>query len=308
MKVIHNLLQFRPSTKPLVTIGTFDGVHSGHKQVLLRLVESARNQNVESMLITFDPHPREALGFGKLALLSLLEEKIRLLESTNLDYLLVLPFTKEFSKLTALEFIHEYLVKRLDISGIILGYDHKFGNKREGGIELLRQEFEPLAIGVEEISAQAVDSIIVSSTKIRNALITGNSTEANRLLGYNYSFEGQVVHGAKKGRTFGYPTANLRPTSASKLIPGQGVYAVKCHFNGQSHWGMMNIGLRPTLAGEQEVIEVHVLDFNADIYDTTVRIEMHDRLRNEQRFRDLNELKEQLSKDEAHVRRTFLLS
>lgn len=308
LKVIQDLSKFKPSTKPLVTIGTFDGVHAGHKQVIQRLVENAQSQNVESMLITFDPHPREALGLGKIALLSLLGEKIKLLESTDLDFLLVLPFTREFSELSALEFIHEYLVKQLDISGIILGYDHKFGNKREGSIELLKQELVPLGIGVEEIPAQAVDSIIVSSTKIRHALTLGNPEEAKRLLGYNYAFEGMVVHGLKNGRMLGYPTANLQPSSPSKLIPGKGVYAVHCFVNNIQCKGMMNIGIRPTLDGLQEVIEVHLLDFNSDIYGATVRVELHERIRDEQKFNGLNELKEQLSRDEKHVRSTFLFA
>lgn len=308
LEVIQDLSKFKPSTKPLVTIGTFDGVHAGHMQVIQRLVENAQAQNVESMLITFDPHPREALGLGKIALLSLLGEKIKLLESTDLDFLLVLPFTREFSELSALEFIHEYLVKQLNISGIILGYDHKFGNKREGGIELLKQELLPLGVGVEEIPAQAVDSIIVSSTKIRHALTLGNPKEANRLLGYNYAFEGKVVHGLKNGRMLGYPTANLEPTSPSKLIPGKGVYAVQCFVNNLQCKGMMNIGIRPTLDGLQEVIEVHLLDFNSDIYGATVRVELHERIRDEQKFSSLNELKEQLARDEKHVRSTFLLS
>ena len=308
LKVIYDLSQFNPSTQPLVTIGTFDGVHAGHKQVIQRLVENAQEQNVESMLITFEPHPREALGLGKIALLSLLEEKIKLLESTDLDFLLVLPFTHEFSQLTAMDFIHEYLVKRMNISGIILGYDHKFGNKREGSIELLKEELLPLGIGVEEIPAQAVDSIIVSSTKIRNALTLGNPEEANRLLGYNYAFEGKVVHGLKNGRMLGYPTANLQPTSPSKLIPGKGVYAVQCFVHEMVYKGMMNIGMRPTLDGLQEVIEVHFLDFNSDIYGATVRVELHERIRDEQKFKGLTELKEQLARDEKHVRSTFLLS
>ena len=239
LKVIYDLAQFKPSTKPLVTIGTYDGVHSGHKQVIQRLVESAKEQGVESMLITFDPHPREALGLGNISLLSLLEEKVKLLESTDLDYLLVLPFTHEFSQLSAREFIHEYLVKTIKISGIILGYDHKFGNKREGTIELLKQELNPLGVDVEEIPAQAVDSIIVSSTKIRTALVAGNTMEANRLLGYHYAFEGTVVHGFKNGRKLGYPTANLLPNSPSKLIPGKGVYTVICSFDESKHQGMM---------------------------------------------------------------------
>lgn len=306
LKVIYDLALFKPSTKPLVTIGTYDGVHSGHKQVIQRLVESAKEQGVESMLITFDPHPREALGLGNISLLSLLDEKVKLLEATDLDYLLVLPFTQQFSQLSAREFIHEYLVKTIKISGIILGYDHKFGNKREGTIELLEQELNPLGVGVEEIPAQAVDSIIVSSTKIRTALVAGNTMEANRLLGYHYAFEGTVVHGFQNGRKIGYPTANLLPNSPSKLIPGKGVYTVICSFDDSKHQGMMNIGTRPTLNGLQEVIEVHIFDFNSDIYGAKVHVELHERLRDEQKFENLHELQEQLTKDEANARRTFL--
>jgi riboflavin kinase/FMN adenylyltransferase len=294
--------------RPLVTIGTYDGVHSGHKEVIRRLVESAKDQGVDSMLITLDPHPKEALGLGNISLLSLLEEKVKLLEATDLDYLLILPFTQEFSQLTAMVFIHEYLVKRIEISGIILGYDHKFGNNREGGIELLMQELLPLGIGVEEIPAQAVDSIIVSSTKIRNALSKGNLKEANRLLGYNYAFEGKVVHGLKNGRKIGYPSANLEPISTAKLIPGKGVYAVQCCVNDEQYKGMMNIGRRPTLNGLEEVIEVHIFDFNADIYGARVRVELHEKIRDEQKYKDLNELKEQLARDEIQVRSTFLPS
>jgi riboflavin kinase/FMN adenylyltransferase len=294
--------------RPLVTIGTYDGVHSGHKEVIRRLVESAKDQGVDSMLITLDPHPKEALGLGNISLLSLLEEKVKLLEATDLDYLLILPFTQEFSQLTAMVFIHEYLVKRIEISGIILGYDHKFGNNREGGIELLMQELLPLGIGVEEIPAQAVDSIIVSSTKIRNALSKGNLKEANRLLGYTYAFEGKVVHGLKNGRKIGYPSANLEPISTAKLIPGKGVYAVQCCVNDEQYKGMMNIGRRPTLNGLEEVIEVHIFDFNADIYGARVRVELHEKIRDEQKYKDLNELKEQLARDEIQVRSTFLPS
>jgi riboflavin kinase/FMN adenylyltransferase len=306
MTVLNDIHQLPSSFRPFVTIGTFDGVHRGHKKVIQRLVERAQEQGVASMLITFDPHPREALGLGKIALLTDLEEKIALLKETALDYLLVIPFTQAFSQLTAKEFIDQYLVKRLNISGIILGYDHKFGNRREGNIDLLRHELEPLGIAVEEISAQAVDEIIISSTKIRHALSSGNPFEAMRLLGYPYSFEGVVVHGAKNGRLIGFPTANLAPNSASKVIPGTGVYAVQCTLDDQPFLGMMNHGSRPTVDGIKEVVEVHFLDFNSDIYGRTVRVQLYDRIRDEQKFNGLNELKEQLVKDEAYVRRRFM--
>ena len=302
MKVLRDIQHLPPLNRPLVTIGTFDGVHLGHKQVLSQLVQEARKNGVDSLLITFDPHPRQALGLGEIALLSLLEEKLNLLSETGLDYVLVIPFTLAFSQKSAIEFIHEYLLESLTISGIFLGYDHKFGNKREGSVVLLKRELEPMGIQVREIPAHAVDSITISSTKIRNFLIQGNAAEANQLLGYAYSFSGKVGHGEKRGRTLGFPTANIEIEDPSKLLPGRGVYAVRCGIGKSAHFGMMNIGQRPTVGGMHQTIEVYVLNFNRDIYGEIVEITVLEKIRDERSFSSLEALKEQLTRDEALVR------
>ena len=211
---------------PLVTLGTYDGVHVGHRMILTQLIQKAAEASKDSMLITFDPHPRQALGLGEVSLLSTLDEKIELLEQTGLDYLMVLPFTKEFSNQSATEFINRVLIEQLNISEIILGYDHKFGHNREGDVHLLANILGKTGRLVTEIPAQDVDEIIVSSTKIRTALVQGDLEGANRLLGYQYQIQGKVVAGNKLGKTIGFPTANIEPTTSSKLIPGDGVYAV----------------------------------------------------------------------------------
>jgi len=289
-----------------VTLGTYDGVHIGHKTILTQLINKAKETGKDSMLITFDPHPRQALGLGEISLLSTLEEKINLLSETGLDYLLILPFTKEFSTQGATEFITNVLIDQLNISEIMLGYDHKFGHNREGDVHLLADVLTKTGRFVTEIPAQDVDEIIVSSTKIRTALIKGEIQTANRLLGYNYQVSGKVVLGNQLGRTIGFPTANIELTNTSKLIPGDGVYAVKLTVEGITHHGMMNIGIRPTVSNSQNrVIEVHLFDFNSDIYGKSVTITVCNHLRREQVFSGIEALTEQLKKDEVNSRRYF---
>jgi riboflavin kinase / FMN adenylyltransferase len=306
MKVLSNLSALPVMRNPLVTLGTYDGVHVGHRMILTQLIQKAAEASKDSMLITFDPHPRQALGLGEVSLLSTLDEKIELLEQTGLDYLIVLPFTKEFSNQSATEFINRVLIEQLNISEIILGYDHKFGHNREGDVHLLANILGKTGRLVTEIPAQDVDEIIVSSTKIRTALVQGDLEGANRLLGYQYQIQGKVVAGNQLGRTIGFPTANIEPTTSSKLIPGDGVYAVEFRVNERTYLGMMNIGIRPTVSNStHRVIEVHVLDFNADIYDESVRITVCKRIRGEQVFSGLEALTEQLKKDEVDSRRFF---
>jgi len=289
-----------------VTLGTYDGVHIGHKTILTQLINKAKETGKDSMLITFDPHPRQALGLGEISLLSTLEEKINLLSETGLDYLLILPFTKEFSTQGATEFITNVLIDQLNISEIMLGYDHKFGHNREGDVHLLADVLTKTGRFVTEIPAQDVDEIIVSSTKIRTALIKGEIQTANRLLGYNYQVSGKVVLGNQLGRTIGFPTANIELTNTSKLIPSDGVYAVKLTVEGITHHGMMNIGIRPTVSNSQNrVIEVHLFDFNSDIYGKSVTITVCNHLRREQVFSGIEALTEQLKKDEVNSRRYF---
>ena len=306
MKVLTSLSALPILRNPVVTLGTYDGVHIGHRTILTQLVNKAKETGKDSMLITFDPHPRQALGLGEISLLSTLEEKTELLATTGLDYLLVLPFTKEFSNQGARDFISNVLIDQLNISGIILGYDHKFGHNREGDVNLLAEVLTKIGRSVTEIPAQDVDEIIVSSTKIRTALIQGEIQAANRLLGYNYQVSGTVVAGNQLGRTIGFPTANIKLTNTSKLIPGNGVYVVTLTVKGSTYHGMMNIGVRPTVdLSQQRVMEVHLFDFNSDIYGSVVTISLCHRLRGEQTFSGIEALTEQLKKDEVDSRRYF---
>jgi riboflavin kinase/FMN adenylyltransferase len=306
MKVLTSLSALPILRNPIVTLGTYDGVHIGHKTILTQLINKAKETGKDSMLITFDPHPRQALGLGEISLLSTLEEKINLLSETGLDYLLILPFTKEFSTQGATEFITNVLIDQLNISEIMLGYDHKFGHNREGDVHLLADVLTKTGRFVTEIPAQDVDEIIVSSTKIRTALIEGEIQTANRLLDYNYQVSGKVVLGNQLGRTIGFPTANIELTNTAKLIPSDGVYAVKLTVEGITHHGMMNIGIRPTVSNSQNrVIEVHLFDFNSDIYGESVTITVCNHLRREQVFSGIEALTEQLKKDEVNSRRYF---
>jgi riboflavin kinase/FMN adenylyltransferase len=305
MKLIYGIDSLPPLAQPMVTIGTFDGVHEGHKKILHSLCEKAKSKGVDSMLITFEPHPRKALGLENLSMLSVSDEKMERLNSLPLDYVLVLPFTKAFSELSAATFIQTYLIDRLNISEIVLGYDHKFGNQREGNVELLKEILEPKGIEVTEIPAQNVDEIIISSTKIRKALAAGDLQTANRLLGYSYSLQGNVVAGNQKGRALGFPTANIALSNEEKLIPGRGVYLVDVALQGTLKWGMMNIGIRPTLTEDEKItLEVHLLDFNADIYGEEVRVRFLEKIREELVFSGPEALIEQLKRDEALVRRS----
>lgn len=306
MKVLSSLSALPVLRNPCVTLGTYDGVHVGHRMILKQLIQRAAETSKDSMLITFDPHPRQALGIGNVSLLTPLDEKIELLATTGLDYLLVLPFTKEFSNQNATDFINRILIQELNISEIILGYDHKFGHNREGDVHLLGNVLGKSGRLVTEIPAQDVDEIIVSSTKIRSALIQGDIETASRLLGYHYQINGKVVMGNQLGKTIGFPTANIELTNHSKLVPDNGVYAVKLRLKNRTHLGMMNIGVRPTVSNSRHrVIEVHLFDFNKDFYGESVSITIYNHIRMEQTFSGLEALTEQLKKDEINSRRFF---
>lgn len=308
MIVLRNLSEIPELNGPIVTLGTYDGVHLGHQKIIHQLVKKAQEKGKDSLLVTFDPHPRKALGLGEIFLLSTLNEKIELLNQTGLDYLLVLPFTQSFSEQTASEFVHDFLIKSLDISEIILGYDHRFGKNREGNVDLLKSLLGEYNKTVTEIPAQSLHEITISSTKIRTALGLGEIDIANQRLGYEYSIGGKIVLGKQLGRTLGYPTANIQLEDSSKLIPEHGVYAVTCILEGSRFNGMMNIGTKPTLQeGDKTTLEVHIFDFSSDIYQETVRIIFHHRIRAEQKFENLDALKNQLKQDEVTVRNYFSL-
>lgn len=300
MEIIHDVSSFQSSKRTIVTIGTFDGVHVGHQKILERLVSDAKKQGKKSVLLTFFPHPRMVLQKDmQIELINTIEEKALLLKNIGLDYLIIHPFSKEFSRLTALDFVRDILVNQLKTAKLVIGYDHHFGKNREGNIDQLR-EYSPLYdFDIEEISAQDIDNVSISSTKIRRALHEGNLKTANRFLGYNFTINGIVVNGKQLGGKIGFPTANIHVEESYKLIPKTGVYVVRSVINNTIVNGMMNIGYRPTVDGKHQTIEVHFFDFDQDLYHQKLTIELLYFLREEQKFESVNDLIVQLKKDKV---------
>ncbi|MEQ8475959.1 bifunctional riboflavin kinase/FAD synthetase [Fulvivirga sp.] len=299
MNIYHRLEDFKPLNFAVVTSGTFDGVHVGHQQILKRVNEVAKANNGESVLITYWPHPRLVLypDDTELRLLNTFEEKADLLREQGIDHLLRIPFTKEFSQLTSEQFIQKVLIQTINTKKLVIGYDHRFGNNREGRFEQLKANSVNYGFEVEEIPKQEVDHVGVSSTKIRNSLLQGEVDQANDLLGSEYSMVGRVVKGEKIGRIIGFPTANLEIEMRHKLIPADGAYAVKVVSNRTTYNGMLNIGYRPTVNGKVKSIEVHIFDFANDIYGENLKILFVKRIRAEQKFADIEALKTQLEID-----------
>lgn len=305
MKVYRNLAQYTPHSKAIVTAGTFDGVHIGHQKLLATINKVARREGGESVLLTFSPHPRLVLfpDDNDLKLLSTLDEKIALLENAGLDHLIVHPFTKEFSRITADEYIRKILVDALDVHRLVIGYDHHFGRNREGNLEKLKQVAPDYNFRVQEIPAQEIDDVNVSSTKIRNALEAGDVATANEYLDYIYALTGKVVEGNQVGRSLGFPTANIMPGDKYKLIPGRGVYAVLLRIDDEIWKGMANIGTRPTVTHSKKVvIEVNVFDFEGDLYEKEVRVFFVNRLRDEVKFESKEMLTKQMENDAVDTR------
>jgi riboflavin kinase/FMN adenylyltransferase len=305
MKVYTSIEDFKNVKNPVVTTGTFDGVHLGHQKIISRLKEVAKEENGETVLLTFYPHPRMVLfpEDNELKLLNTQQEKIELLEKYGIDHLIIYPFTKEFSRLTSVEFVRNILVNRIKTKRLVIGYNHHFGRNREGSFEHLK-EYGPLyGFDVEEIPAEDIDNIEISSTKIRKALQTGDIKTASSYLGHAYTLSGKVVEGLKLGRTLGYPTANIVVNDIYKLIPADGIYAVKLKHNGIMYGGMLSIGNNPTVEGKGRSIEVNIFDFNQSIYGDVVTIYFVDKLRDEMKFNSLEELKTQLEKDEQNTLR-----
>lgn len=304
MDVFHSLEEYRPASHTVATIGTFDGVHFGHKTILEKIIQEAKQRNGNSLLISFHPHPRLVLfpENNPLRLLHSLDEKINLLASLGLDRLLLLPFTREFSRTSSKVFIQEILIDKVQMEQIVIGYDHRFGKNRGGGIEELRSYADELDFGVEEIPPQAIDEANVSSTKIRKALKAGDITSANKFLGYQYGFDGLVVHGEKQGRLLGYPTANMQPVDERKLIPADGVYFVKVQAQDNWHYGMMSIGKKPTMGEFERSHEVNIFDFEGDLYDQVIRVEFIEWIRGELKFDSFDELIAAIKGDETFCR------
>jgi len=307
LKTIIDISNFVTEEKTFVTIGTFDGVHYGHQKILEKLILEAKKTGKKSVLLTFFPHPRMVLQkVASIELINTITEREKLLKKTGLDYLIIHPFSREFSRTTALEFVRDILVNKFNISKLIIGYDHHFGKNREGNIQQLTEYSYLYDFTVEEIPAQDVDDVSVSSTKIRHALHAGNLKTANRYLGYNFMLNGVVVNGKKLGGKIGYPTANISIEEDYKLIPKTGVYVVKANINKNSVFGMMNIGNRPTVNGNYQTIEVHFFDFNQDLYGKKLTIELLYFLRNEEKFDSLDALIHQLKEDEKTAKNYIL--
>ncbi len=308
MKVYRGIEEFEGKANYAVTTGTFDGVHIGHRTILDRLKQIAQKLDGESVLLTFYPHPRMVLqADSNLKLLNTIDEKTELLEAAGIDHLIIHPFTKAFSRTTSLEFVRDILVNQIGTKKLVIGYDHHFGRNREGSFDHLK-EFGPLyGFEVEEIPAQDIDDVNVSSTKIRKALSEGEVEVANNYLGGEYQLNGEVVQGNQIGRTIGYPTANLKLNSQYKLIPANGIYAVKAVTEGREFQAMLNIGMRPTITEEnkQRKIEVHLFDFDEDLYHKNLKVKLVKRIRTEKKFNDLTELKQELARDEITCRKLF---
>jgi riboflavin kinase/FMN adenylyltransferase len=302
LKVIQSIAAFNSSEKTIVTIGTFDGIHIGHQKILKNLIRTANNEGKKSVLLTFFPHPRMVLQKeNKILLLNTIKEKSSLLEKMGLDYLIIHPFSREFSRLTALDFVRDILVNKLNTSRLIIGYDHHFGKNREGNIHQLKEYSLLYDFKVEEIPAQDIDDVSVSSTKIRTALKDGNLKTANNYLGYHYMLNGSVVSGKKLGGTIGFPTANLEIKEPYKLVPKTGVYIIKTYINTILYTGMMNIGFNPTVLGKHQTIEAHLFDFNEDLYGKEITIEFIYFLREEHKFESVEELVVQLNIDKENA-------
>ncbi len=298
LKIFHSINDFSSTKKTILTLGTFDGVHIGHKKILKKLTQNTENQKYESLVLTFFPHPRMVLQeHSDIKLLNTIDEKIDLLEKIGIENLVIHPFDEAFSRLTAEEFVSNILVDRFHIQKIVIGHDHRFGRNRTANIDDLIAYGKEYGFEVEQISVQEINDISVSSTKIRNALLEGDMALANDYLGYNYFLTGSIIQGKQLGRTIGFPTANLKIEENYKLIPQNGVYIVKSIIDGQSVFGMMNIGFNPTVNGQKQSIEIHYFDFNADLYNQKISVSILQRIRSEQKFESVDLLKEQLEKD-----------
>ena len=304
MNVVNGIENYKADSKSILTIGTFDGVHLGHQKIIASLVTKAKQQSLQANILTFFPHPRMVLQKeSNLKLIDTLEEKRNLLSELGIDNLIVQPFSKEFSKLTAIEFTRDILVDELGMSALMIGYDHRFGKNREASVEDLIRYGESYNFEVTVIPAQDISSITVSSTKIRDAIKISNFKKVNQFLGRPYELNGKVIKGNGVGRTIKYPTANIEIKETYKLIPPKGVYLVKIYLGENEFSGMMNIGNRPTINGLNETIEIHIFDFDKDIYGKNLKVCFLKKIRKEKKFDSLPSLKSQLKKDEENCKR-----
>ena len=300
MAELIELKNINRDSNTVVTVGTFDGVHQGHRALMEAVVAKANDRNARSVVVTFDPHPREIINPGKggIKLLTTLKERAEILEDLGVDVLLVIPFDRDFSLLSSEEFVRDIIFEKVGVSEFVIGYDHHFGRDREGTIETIEKLGEELGFDSYVVSKQEMGEVTISSTVIRNTLAEeGDVKKAAEYLNRLYLLNGIVMHGDERGRTIGYPTANLKPEHENKVIPKNGVYAVKVRVNGEWYGGMMNIGVRPTFGEDQRTLEVHIFEFDQEIYGDTIQVRFIDRIRDEKKFDGVEALKEQLAAD-----------
>lgn len=310
MRVFRDLNNLPVFKNSVLTIGTFDGVHKGHQKLIERINIQAKENDGESIIVTFHPHPRIVINpeDKSLRLLNTIEEKISLLETYGVDNLVIVPFSRDFSEQSAEEYISNFLVKNFQPKNIVIGYDHKFGKNRSGDFHLLEKMKEQYGYSMEEISKETLDDIGISSSKIRNSLQQGEIKLANELLGHNYTLTGTVVRGMQNGRKLGFPTANIQVNDEYKLIPKTGIYVVRVHVANETHKGMLSIGYNPTFEGKEQTIEVNILDFDKDIYGSSLTLEFIDFIRNEKKFDSIEALIEEIKNDELVTRKVFATS
>jgi len=301
MEIFRSLEETKYNSKTILTVGTFDGIHSGHQKLLEKIISIAKTENLRSMVLTLDPHPQIVLkksGKEPIKLLTTITERLMLFERFGIDCVTIIPFTEEFSRIQPEEFVRDYLYSKIGLSKLLIGYDHLFGKDRQGNAELLNKLSRELNFEVVTIEALQKDDVIVSSTKIRKALIDGNLELANKMLNYNYFVFGTVVKGDGRGKRIGYPTANIKPESPNKLIPARGVYLVSSVIDWNKYYGMANIGFRPTFTDSTELtLEVNYFDFDKDIYNKALSVEFLSFIREERKFESLENFQKQLDKD-----------
>ena len=303
MKTIHGIENFPASEGSIVTIGTFDGVHLGHQQILKQLIDTSQQSKLKSVLLTFFPHPRMVLQPDiSMRLIQTIEEREKALRKTGLDYLVIHPFSEKFSRLSADDYVKQILVDKLNVRKVVVGYDHRFGRNRTASLEDMYNYADIYDFELIEIDAKKIKSTAVSSTKIRKAIEEGDITLANSYLGDPFTLEGVVVHGDKRGRELSYPTANIELQNKHKIIPKQGVYLIQSDIDNQVVYGMMNIGTKPTFDTTNPSIEVHFFDWNGDLYDQTLQVKLLKWIREEQKFGSVEELQAQIHADERYCR------
>ena len=300
MRIIKDLAEIKRDQNSVITLGTFDGLHLGHQQIVDTVVQKSRQSAGRSFLITFDPHPRKVIpGRNDVKILSTLDEKEAVLEQLGMENLFVINFTTEFSKQSPEEFVEKYLVHGIGLREVVIGYDHHFGKSRDGNFELLQKLGRKFDFSVTLIPEYSVDGETISSTKIRNALLIGDVVKAGKMLGRHYSFKGTIIRGDGRGRKLGFPTANLSVDNEDKLIPAKGIYAAECIVENEKHYGLLSLGSRPTFHKDGEVIpEFYIFDFDKDIYDEIMQVNLVEKIRDEEKFNSVDDLIIQMKKDE----------